>query len=539
MRNRVGIYCRLSDEDRYKKNSDDDSDSIVNQKSMLLKYALSHEWEVVNIYSDDDWSGADSKRPEFNKLIKDCEDNKIDIVLCKTQSRFSRDMEIVEKYIHNKFLEWGIRFVSIVDNADTEVHGNKKARQINGLINEWYLEDLSDNIRTSLKNKREDGLFVGAAAPYGYKKDPSNKNKLIVDPVSALVVKNIFKMYIEGKGYAYISQELNRKKIKTPAQYKKDNGYYHNNKDLSKYDNKGWYMTLVKRIITNEVYIGNLVQGKTSYISYKNHKEYTKPKEEWIRSENTHEAIIDIDTWTIAQSKIKSNARIGITTGERYILSGKVHCAICGRNFIKNSFRLKSGKAPYLRCNGLRQYNKVCDNVGSIRADILERLVLDEINKQLDKYYSVGELEKNDLLYQNGILKTFNSENNILSSEKKELLEKIEHKQYQYKQMYEDKLDGIITTEDFLLFKNKFDEEVQRANNRINEINEEINEETNKLKNIDDKVTFSKKILNKYKHINTLTREIVDEFVESIIIGRKKDDNTREIEIHLKIIDID
>ena len=143
MKNKVGIYTRLSDEDRFKKNKDDDSESIANQKSMLLKYALSQDWEVYNVYSDDDWSGADINRPQFQKLIEDCKNGKIDIVLCKTQSRFSRDMEIIEKYIHGKFVEWNVRFVSIVDHADTNIQGNKKARQINGLINEWYLEELS------------------------------------------------------------------------------------------------------------------------------------------------------------------------------------------------------------------------------------------------------------------------------------------------------------------------------------------------------------------------------------------------------------
>ena len=193
---RVVIYVRLSDEDRYKKNKDDDSESIANQKSMLLKYALEQGWEVVNIYSDDDYSGADNNRPDFNRMLEECEKGNVDIVLCKTQSRFSRDMEIIEKYIHNKFIEWGVRFVSIVDNADTDVEGNKKSRQINGLVNEWYLEDLSKNVRKSLQNKRDDGLFLGSFAPYGYKKDPENKNKLLVDPVAAEVVKEIFSLFL-------------------------------------------------------------------------------------------------------------------------------------------------------------------------------------------------------------------------------------------------------------------------------------------------------------------------------------------------------
>ena len=151
---KVGVYCRLSDEDRDKKNKSDDSNSIINQRSMCLKYASERGWGIVDVYSDDDFSGAGTYRPEFERLIRDCESGKVNLVLCKSQSRFSRDMEVIEKYLHNKFVEWRVRFVSIIDNADTNIESNKKARQINGLINEWYLDDLSTNIKKSLKNKR-------------------------------------------------------------------------------------------------------------------------------------------------------------------------------------------------------------------------------------------------------------------------------------------------------------------------------------------------------------------------------------------------
>ena len=149
---KVAIYCRLSEEDKDKLNKDDDSNSIQNQKSMLLHYALSQKWEVYNIYSDDDYTGADRKRPEFNRLLKDAESGNFDIVLCKTQSRFTREMELVEKYINGLFPIWGIRFVGLVDNADTAIKGNKKARQINGLVNEWFLEDMSESIKSALTN---------------------------------------------------------------------------------------------------------------------------------------------------------------------------------------------------------------------------------------------------------------------------------------------------------------------------------------------------------------------------------------------------
>ena len=180
-KSRVAIYCRLSEEDRNKQSETDDSNSIQNQKSMLLQYSLEHGWEVYNIYSDDDYTGSDRRRPEFNRLLEDAKNRKFDIVLCKTQSRFTRELELVEKYIHGLFPIWGIRFISIVDNADTANKGNKKSRQINGLVNEWYLEDMSENIKSVLTDRRKNGHHIGAFALYGYKKDPDVKGHLIID----------------------------------------------------------------------------------------------------------------------------------------------------------------------------------------------------------------------------------------------------------------------------------------------------------------------------------------------------------------------
>ena len=178
---KAAIYCRLSEEDQNKASAEDDSASIQNQKSMLLQYAIQQGWEVFHIYSDDDYTGSDRNRPEFSRLLADAQAHKFDIILCKTQSRFTRELELVEKYIHGLFPLWGIRFVSIVDNADTDNKGNKKSRQINGLINEWYLEDLSTNVRSVLDHKRKEGLFIGSFARYGYCKDPNAKGKLIID----------------------------------------------------------------------------------------------------------------------------------------------------------------------------------------------------------------------------------------------------------------------------------------------------------------------------------------------------------------------
>lgn len=532
---RVIIYVRLSDEDRYKKNKNDDSESIANQKSMLLKYALEQGWEVVAIYSDDDYSGTDNNRPGFNKMIEDCEKGEVDIVLCKTQSRFSRDMEVVERYIHNKFIEWGVRFVSIVDNADTDVAGNKKSRQINGLVNEWYLEDLSDNVRRSLQNKREDGLFLGSFAPYGYKKDPNNKNKLLIDPIAAEIVKEIFSMYKSGMGYYKIAKNLNDRGILTPSNYKKENGSKYVCRSAKYGMRTQWCQDTIYGILRNEVYMGNLVQGKKTYVSYKNHKQINKPKDEWTYSYGTHEPIIDVDTWNAVQCKFKARTRV-TSTGKVYMLSRKVYCKECHQIFTRNLYKTSEGKTPYLKCKGVRLANHKCNNNASIRCDVLERIIIDEINKQLDIYYNINELDRLYTIQKKSLNSSSISKKEIFEQEKEELNAKINKKNDYYKSIYEDKLEGIISQDEFMMLREKFSKEIEEYKKRI----EVLNDELLNIKTNEEKVQTSKKVFEKYKHIDKLTKEIVDEFIEQVFIGEiNSETNTRDIEIEFNLIRLD
>ena len=227
---KVAIYCRLSAEDRDKLSIEDDSGSIQNQKAMLIKYASSNGWTIYDIYSDDDYAGTDRSRPEFNRLIEDASDRQFDIVLCKSQSRFTRELELVEKYINGLFPRIGIRFVSLVDSADSESKGNKKARQINGLVNEWFLEELSENIRSVKTSQRLRGYHIGSFAPYGYMKDPDEKGHLIIDPEAAKVIRKIFQLYLEGKGKQVIARTLNEAGIPNPTEYKRQHGMVRNKK---------------------------------------------------------------------------------------------------------------------------------------------------------------------------------------------------------------------------------------------------------------------------------------------------------------------
>src|SRR5690554_5406216 len=177
---KVAIYIRLSKEDMKKIFKGDDSESIKNQKLMLSEYVAKRGWQIYDFYVDEDYSGASKDRPSFERLLKDAKNKEFTIVLCKTQNRFLRNLEAVEEIIHGKFLEWSIRFVSLLDGADTSIEGNKKSRQIHGMVDEWYIEDSSKNIRGVFKTKMKDGQFIGSFASYGYMKDPNDKHKLLI-----------------------------------------------------------------------------------------------------------------------------------------------------------------------------------------------------------------------------------------------------------------------------------------------------------------------------------------------------------------------
>jgi site-specific DNA recombinase len=331
--NKVAIYCRLSDEDRNKTNSFDDSESIQNQKNMLNKYAIEKQWDIYKIYSDDDFSGLDSDRPEWNQMIQDAEAKKFSTVLCKSQSRFTRDMELVEKYLHKKFVEWGIRFVGMTDNADTSNKGNKKQRQIMGLTNEWYCEDISENIKAVFEDKRNEGQFIGSFATYGYKKDPKNKNKLIVDENVKSIIELVYQWYLEGYGTQHIAFMLNEKGYPNPTKYKQNEGF--NFKNSSANNDYGlWNKTTVKRILKNEVYLGNMIQGKRKKVSYKSKKIISTSQDQWIKVENTHEPIIEKNIFDEVQRRISVKQKSS-GKGQAHIFTTKVKCMDCGNSMNK------------------------------------------------------------------------------------------------------------------------------------------------------------------------------------------------------------
>lgn len=524
----VDIYVRLSSEDRDKKHETDESESIQNQKTMLLNYCLEKGWQINGIYSDEDYSGADANRPAWNQVLKDCEEGRCSIVVCKTQSRFSRDMEMIERYIHGKFPEWGVRFVGVVDNADTNVKGNKKARQINGLINEWYLEDLSDNIKSTLDTKRKNGEFVGSFAPYGYLIDRENKNHLVIDEVAAPIVRRIFDMYIHGLGYISIAKTLNAEQIPPPCEHKKQLGsnYYNRNYEKNSAPKITWSDAAVYAILRRYEYTGALVQGRQEVVNYKTGKRRKKPESQWDIVENMHEPIISAETFYKAKEIRLSRGRgQKIPSGKCYSLAKKVFCGVCGNTMWKMSYELHDGRYNYLACRTRKTTNGLCDNEHSMRLDELEKIVLEEINKVLDKYYDekqVGKLEQPK--------RENNKEIKSLNNQIRELENKIKRNDARMAQMYTDKLDGIISVEEFTTFRDRYQGESKEMEQRIELLKNKLSMYSNEEAQIDTRA-----ILEKYRKIDTLTFEIANEFISKIFIGKLNEDGKREIKIEWKI----
>jgi DNA invertase Pin-like site-specific DNA recombinase len=520
---KVAIYCRLSDEDRNKIKAGDDSESIQNQKNLLTKYAIEKGWSIYKIYSDDDYSGLDKDRPEWNMMLKDAEEKKFNITLCKNQARFSRDMEAIEKYLHNKFNLWGIRFIGVVDNADTSNKGNKKARQITGLTNEWYCEEISENIISAFNIKRDRGQFIGSFATYGYLKNPDDKNKLIIDKEASKIVIMIFNLYLEGYGTQHIAHILNEKMIPNPTKYKQSMGFKFKNSSAT--DNFGlWNKTTVKRILKNEVYIGNMIQGKRKKVSYKEEQIVSTTQDKWFVVENTHEAVIDKKMFEDVQKRILSRQRSS-GEGKAHIFATKIKCADCGSSMVKVT---TSTKISYLRCKiyATASNSNICTS-HIIRFDKIEEVVTNKVKEYINLY-----LDEENVASKLQIESENKNKINQIKNELNNIDRQLNNNTLALKNLYMDKVKSIITEEEFIELKNSFSEEKDSLLKKKEQIENVLKEVNNKNNDINEWI----KIVKQYKDFKELNHMIVNQLIDFIEIG-EKDKTTKEqkIKIHWKL----
>ncbi len=510
---KAAVYCRLSEEDKNKQ-SEEDSNSIQNQKSMLTAYAKEQAWDIYDVYSDDDFTGADRNRPAFRRLLRDAEEHKFDIVLCKTQSRFTRELELVEKYIHGLFPLWGIRFVSIVDNADSANKGNKKARQINGLVNEWYLEDMSDNIKSVLTDRRKNGLHIGAFALYGYRKDPNNKGHLIIDGEAADIVREVFRLYAQGHGKTDIARQLNSRGIPNPTEYKRRRGL--RVKAPAGENSTLWSYSAISGMLHNEIYIGNMVQGKYGSVSYKTKKNRPKPKDQWFIVEGTHEPIIDRDLWESVQKLLEQKTK-PYQSGKIGVFAKKVRCMGCGYTMRST----KNHDRHYLMCPTRHKAKNACEGA-FIAEEKLKEAVLKEFNSLSELYLKKEEVSRMDFS------DSLEREQRAISEKIRLCRDKLAENKRIVRELYLDKVKGVISesdfaemSEDFKVEKNRW-EKMLRAYDTVVESVEKRKSDCMNHKETDDC----------FYTLAYLDRETADKLIRCIYVGRK-DEKTGEIPIEI------
>ncbi len=445
-------------------------------------------------------------------MIEAARQKKFQIVLCKSQSRFTRDMELVEKYIHGLFPIWGIRFIAVADNADTEVKGNKKARQINGLVNEWYLEDLSENVRMVFDLKRREGKYIGGFPIYGYRKDPADKNHIIPDPEAAEVVRQIYRWSMEGHGRQNIAYLLNQQGIPNPTRYKAERGWTCNHP--IKNDFGLWNKVTVGRILTNEMYTGVMIQGRRRKVSYKSKVIIDTPEDQWYRVEGTHEAIIDRATFDAVQRGLKLRTKTD-GSGEAHLLSGLVKCADCGSTMSKCS----NGKRAYLRCKLYADSGKqkLCTR-HSVRLDQLIDLVSDRIRYYVQTYY---ELDAADIQPQK------DTRREALEQERKSIVAQLEKRSQALKTLYLDKVAGIIGEGQFVELNQSFLDEKSHLEQRLGRINEEL-ENREQPQQQADLMEKARKLLR----LEAVPRELVIGLIDCIEIG-ERNPNTGQQEVKI------
>ena len=515
MTSKAAVYCRLSEEDRNKPNAADDSGSIQNQKAMLCDYAQKMGWDVYGIYIDDDYTGSDRNRPAFKRLLADAEARRFDIILCKTQSRFTRELELVERYIHGLFPIWGIRFVSIVDNADTANRGNKKSRQINGLVNEWYLEDMSDSIKAALDSRRRNGYHIGSFALYGYQKDPDRKGHLIVDEEAAAVVREVFTRYAQGYGKTAIARMLNDRGIPNPTEYKRQKG-------LRSALPPGksctlWKYFAISNMLANEAYIGNLVQGKYKSISYKTSTNRPCPKEEWIRVEGTHEPIIDRELWDRVQGQLAERCK-PFQVGKIGLFAGKARCAACG-------YAMRSSKAKgrhFLQCPNRHYGENACEGA-FISVARLESTVIEELRRLNAEYLDMDALER-----QVQFDTDMQARRKAMEAEIAAYQSKIGCFAKGLRDLYLDRVKGIIGEGDFLEMSKDFTEQRARLEVRMKECEGELEELEKRIEGGENR----RELIERYVNAEHLTRETVDALIDRIMVG-KRIAGTRKVPIEI------
>ncbi|MCD7782879.1 MAG: recombinase family protein [Firmicutes bacterium] len=510
---KAGSYSRLSREDGDKL----ESDSIRNQRDLISDYAARKGISIAEEYIDDGYSGTTFERPAFQRMMEDVKKKKINCIIVKDLSRLGRNYIETGRYLEQIFPFLGVRFIAINDHYDS-MNQSGDADQIiipfKNLINDAYCRDISIKIRSQLDVKRKNGKFIGSFAAYGYLKDPEDRNHLIIDEVAAEIVRTIYGLKLNGYSAQRIAARLDEMKVLPPLEYKRMCGLNFNSGFRSGIS-PHWSIMTVNRILHNELYIGTLVQGKNRKINYKVKESRPVNEDEWIRVEDTHDAIVPPAVFDTVQRLTALDTRTAPDEGSVYILSGFLRCGDCGQNMVRRSATKKGKKYYYYHCSTFKRGDGCSSH--NISEEKLMKMVLEVVQKQIGLVLEADEiLSEIDRLPQERLgVKTVTAQ---LISLDKEIQRYMDLKA----KVYQDMLDGVVTREEFKDINVRFTVKLDAAKKAKAEGEKKRDALLSRKGSLRPWVEHFKE----YRNVAELSRKLMASLIDSIVVY---DSNTVEV----------
>lgn len=505
----AALYIRLSKEDLDKNKTE--SASIANQREILKEYLRLHpDMVYTDTYVDDGYSGTDFDRPGWTRLMQDIHLKKVNCVIVKDLARLGRNYTVSGDVIDNQFARLGVRFIALNNGIDTAADGMNAATRcisigVTNVINESYAASTSVNIRGTLNSHRQQGKFIGAFASYGYRKNPDDYHKLMIDDEAAQVVRMIYQAFIGGKSMIGIVKMLNAMGIPNPTLYKQQKGFRFN----CRTENDGlWSDRTVRRILQNQMYIGNMVQGVNRTVNYKVHECRAVPKDEWIIVENTHEPIIDRETFDKAQSLFQRHIHSRKSDCTADLFAGFVFCADCGKAMHKKVNKQNGKVYRYYKCSTKQKKSPCACTNHTIRIDKLEQAVLAYLQKMVDIALDYDTLSKQlKRCHQQQGSECLTRTLETRKKEREKCLGALAD-------LYPDWKSGVITQEEYHLIRVHLNEKLQQLDAMIAHLeatHAQLDSERNSFGG------FAARFMQ-YRNIRELTRPVLVELIDKILV---------------------
>ena len=504
---KVGVYVRLSNED----SRAGESVSVENQKLMLVKHVKEMGWELTEIYQDDGFTGTNQNRPAFQRMIADVKQGYINTILIKDLSRLGRNYLEVGNLAEVFLPEHGCELISLNEKLDDMM-------VFRNWFNEQHSKTTSKKVKAAKRICAENGKYLGTYAPYGFKKDPENRHKFVIDENTAPIVRRIFEIRAKGVSAREIMKRLNDDGITPPQEY-----YYQTkNRKNPRRTNGLWADSVIKSILRNEAYIGNLVQGKVGTISYKNNKCVRKEQDEWVRAENTHEPIINHELWDRVQALLEKNHKTRQhKDGGTHLFSSISYCADCGyklRGGVERKDRPDGSeyRRNYYTCGNYSRSGKAACTIHSISENILAELVAENIRK----HALLVEQHEDDII--EAIVTAQNSESAsyraAYQSEAEAHKKQIDKLDLLIENLYNDKVTGVITEDMFKRLAAKYEQERVDRQQSLETLMKRIQS----IKQSSDNAVTWARLIKQFTQLETLDTDTVLLLIDRIVVGESQ-----------------